>query len=192
MSAADLAWGYEGDYFAVTYDLTYSQWRDLPGWEAWIQTVANAGQRFEAATFDLLLGRTLERASGTELAWWGDLVGEPAGALTEAEHRAFLEGRFLVNAGSGTVDQLTTIAATIMQGTGARYFGLAPNGYILDVYVRGAAPDRVLRRAQRTLQQAKPAGKAARYQEVTPGTARFDDVSLGWDEGTWARGLTDV
>lgn len=165
--------------------------RAQPRIRALIQALGDGVQVVEDQIMDLSVGRVLSLATGVQLDRWGDLVGEPRGALLDVDFRRFIRARILVNVCNGTPDELIAIYELVMDAQRVCFTMPGAPAFFCLTAIRGSWLSTGLRRRVRRLMgDARPAGVAMELIEVLPGPFGFDDVLLpvlGLNAGVLAR-----
>jgi len=96
---------YIPDFAARLKKLVLSQFKYSPNIQALIKSIGDSTQDLEDAAFDILQSRLLNNGSNSELAmYWGPIVGEEKGALTNAEYRNIIRGKMSAINCDGTED----------------------------------------------------------------------------------------
>lgn len=166
-----------------------SQDWDKPRIVALAEALGMGAQAFEDDTFDVLIGRRLEAATGATLDQWGALVGEDRGTLDDTRYRRFIMARVLVNIGDSTVDELITIFEEITAPSVVWYLPMYPAGFKLRAIRKGWLSDVLRRRIRRMMADAKPAGVTMVLIEALEGYFGFEgnEAASGYNVGTLAR-----
>lgn len=106
---------YIPDYATRMRDLFLSSFKYSPNVQAYIKAVGECHQDLEDATFDIIQSRLLDSGSFDELRlYWGPIVGEDLGALTEDEYRNIVRAKMSAINCDGTEDGILSawISAT--------------------------------------------------------------------------------
>lgn len=166
-----------------------SQDWDKPRIVALAEAMGGGAQALEDDTFDVLMGRRLEAATGATLDQWGAIVGEVRGTLDDADYRRFISARVLVNTGDGTVDELIAIFQVITAPSIVWFLPMYPAGFKLRAIRKVWLENVIRRRIRRMMADAKPAGVTMVLIEAIEGYFGFADnpAASGYDVGTFAR-----
>lgn len=168
-----------------------SQDWDKPRMVALAEALGAGTQGLEDVTFDLLIGRRLEAATGAQLDQWGSIVGEARGAIDDRDYRRFIEARILANISKGTVDDVLGVWERVTYPANIRYQAMYPAGFKLyAVRPKWLAP-RMRRRIRRIMEDVRPAGVTLALIEALGGYFGFEggEASAGYNVGKFARVL---
>ena len=159
------------DHTALLRGRMPHQFRDKPRIEALLAAIGSTLQGAEEQAADVLLGLELSGATGAALERWGELVGEPRGALTDDDtYRRFIRARLLANGCRGTVDELLAIWELITGPSEAvRHRLLPPAGLQLWVQRTAFLTDVVQRRVVRLMTDVEPGGITLSLSESLTG-----------------------
>jgi len=162
---------------------------------ALLAAIGEGAQLHEDIAFDLVVGTTLEAATGHALGQWGELVGEQRLGLSDSEYRPFIQARMLVNRCTGVVDELIQIL-TIAAGPDATvYHTTTAPGSVYTVVRRSFLSASSRRRVARLFRAAAPAGRPTVVVEALAGgfgwTATPDFAVSGYSRGSMARLIVD-
>ena len=166
-----------------------SQDWDKPRIVALAEAMGEGAQALEDATFDILIGRALEAATGVTLDQWGAIVGEVRGTLDDPDYRRFIMARVLVNVGDSTVDEMITIFEIITEPSIVWYLPMYPAGFKLRAIRKTPLTDVIRRRINRMMADAKPAGVTMVLVEALEGYFGFEGNAdaFGFGIGKLAR-----
>src|SRR3569832_89859 len=111
-----------------------SQWRGKPRIEALIRALSVGVQFLEDMTFDLLVSRTIEGASGAQLDQWGQLVGQARLNMEDAEYKSVIRVKIIANSSEGTTDDLIQVLQLACEPCTVKHHECFPAGAVYWVY----------------------------------------------------------
>lgn len=131
-----------------------------PRISALAEAMATGVQVSEDLTFELIVDRMLDVATGDALDQYGENVGEPRGGLSsDPEYRRFIRARIAANESGGSTDELIQIWR-IVTGPSISVLEtpLYPAGFQLVVVREAPLSDEAARRVRALMEDAKPSG----------------------------------
>lgn len=148
--------------------------------QALAEALGRGVQIAEEASFDLLVGRTLQSATGAQLDQWGAVVGEARFTLPDSSYRQFIAARLLANRCRGTADEVIAIWSLITSPhSGVRLNPLPPAGCLLYT-VRSRFLDEPTRnRVRRLMASVRPAGVTMVLVEALTGSLDLPGSLVG-------------
>lgn len=152
------------DLAVVAKGRIVSQYRNSPLFVALIAAIAGVVQKVEDAFWDLSQAMLLDTATGVWLEYLGAIVGESREGDSDADYRRFIKARILANRSSGTIDEVLTIVALILNVSpissafeeAAEFYPASMLLVIDDTIV--TTSDKLRRRLCRIVSRARPAG----------------------------------
>ncbi len=139
----DLEW--DGTHAASAVDLLLEQFKGMPLVEGYVTAYANRCQELENAIWDVLTASDLDIATNAQLNGIGALVGEGRGNRTDAEYRAAIRVRILINRCNGRHSEMLRILMLYLgasSGDGSlRLKQTAPCALSLQVLTVPSVPD---------------------------------------------------
>lgn len=166
------------------------QFKGAPKLHALLTSFVNQVQDLENVWFELLLDRWIESAEGVQLDGLGDIVGEAREGRVDADYREALEGRIVLNLGSGQPEVIIRLLNCANCNGGAELIEYFPASF--DVRMRHAVMDiDAAERLAALIQSGKAAGvKAHLIFAFSPEAELFRfDSGPGYDQGKWAGAL---
>jgi len=119
---------FRNDLVERTLALLIAQDSGRPRVRAWVKAAATAAKLHEQALLSVFFGMTFEGAVGAQRDAWGAVLGEPRGALSEAEYRLFQDLRIYVNNVDASVPRAIALLQLAMPGRTITAHQLLPNG----------------------------------------------------------------
>ncbi len=90
--------------------LLLDQYKYKPRLEAWLSAYLRQVQELENATYDVIILRLLDVATGAQLATLGKIVGQPNSEnLGDDEYRIFIRARILINRSTGDMTGILAV-----------------------------------------------------------------------------------
>lgn len=172
--------------------LWYSQWRDdTTVARAFMVAALRGVQALEDDLHGLYVGTTLDLATGHALEQWGELVGEPRGALDDEAYRMFIRARILANNSDGNPETLQTVVELITEPSVVQIVRTPPLGYEVVIRRSNYMDDAHARRVGRLIRQIKPVGVSVFIVEMAEGYLGFegDPEAYPLDLGELCRNL---
>lgn len=171
---------YDGEHTAEGLALLLEQFKGKPLIEGHVGSFLNQVQDLEDAIWEILLCTDIDHATNAQLEGLGDLVGEGRRERTDAQYRAAIRVRILVNRCNGRHGEILKILTLFLGATDGdgsiKLTDPAPASMRLQVYsVPAVVPDLAA-----ILAQVKPGGVQldARYETSATRPYRF-----GWSGG---------
>lgn len=161
--------------------------------QEWLRTGIGQAQEVEDALWQLFNAFDLDSGEGAALDLIGGILGERRDDRVDADFRAALRARILVNQSNGRIEDLIGILESLLPAnTGINISEFYPASLRIEVYdtFSGATVNTVAR----LLRQAKPAGVGLTFVAVdTDDTMIWSspagpDVTNGWG-ANWARSV---
>lgn len=185
MSSVDLI-TLEPDHEALALRDFYSQFRHDPVMRAFFVACCRAFQIFEEMVVNLIVSTGLHFATGEELEFWGELVGEARGALFDDEYRLIILGRIAARQSQGSPPELIALFEAITESLQVRLWESYPAGFVLETQREAAMRDEYRTRVRLVMQDAKKAGVGMLLVESIVGASIEYDDAPGYDEGEWS------
>lgn len=148
---------YRADWPEHAATLLPSWARYLDAWRAFAAGLGAGAQVVEDLVADLLASSPLDTASPAYLERWGEIVGEPRGSLTTAEHRAILRARIVALRSRGRPDDVIRTMQAATAPSIVRLF-YTPPGYVVQARRADLLRDVYEARVARVLDSARMPG----------------------------------
>lgn len=166
------------------------QFRNRAKWTGLLTGLLGVVQSLEEDVYDLRTERLLSVATGAQLWQFARIVGEPQGALSEAQWRNFIQARILVNLCEGTPDEiikiLRIVAAPLTAGTDVVYQLLPPASYELTIFTDAPMSAALAVRVLDFMADVNPAGVGSQVVEADGASPFRFDSGPGFDVGKLA------
>lgn len=170
----------------------YWQFRRDPNLRAFMESIAYASQVFEELVFDLIVSTGLAVATGEELSFWGELVGEPPGSLDTAEYRAIISGRILARHSNGSIPEIVAVLKAAADAERVQAWDAYPAGMTLVAWREDPMRDVHRSRVARVMADPKLGGVRLLLVESLLGAALEYDTDPGYDEGEYSELIWDA
>lgn len=182
------------DHVASAKARLIEQFKSQPNMVALVGIFAKQVQDLEAADIQLKTLNTIADSFGVQLDNLGKLLGETRGGFDDVTYRLHLQARVFLNKGSGTIPEILTMFAKILENTPGVVLQLEeqpPAAFALHTENSAALDTTLAPYMAKFLSQARGAGIRSIFQwtEVDPSQTFtfFDDpIGLGFDDGTFA------
>jgi hypothetical protein len=157
-----MAFTHKTDLAVVAQGRIVSQYRNSPLFVALIGAIAGVIQTVEDAFWDLYSAMLLDSATGVWLEYLGAIVGEAREGWGDTDYRRLIKARILINKSSGTIDEVLTIAALILDVSVTTVFLRAeefyPASMLLEIVHTVHPPAALRNRLCRMVARARPVG----------------------------------
>lgn len=189
------------DYEAVLRGLLLSQDKESVTFKAYCAALGAMDNHLLYTLRDLLTSGTLDGASGWLLDRWGAVVGEKRDGLLDDDYRRFIKAAVILNGCFGSVEENLGLWAVLMGAdvgdARVEYVEMYPHGATFQAFRRALLPEKVARRAARTMRRSRPLGVEFRLVEAVDGRyfgfaghgTHAHSAPLGFDRGAFARAL---
>lgn len=112
--------------------LLLDQFKNKPRLEAWLRIYLRQVQLLDDATYDVMIARMIDLATGAQLDLIGKIVGERRLGRTDTEFRVFIYVRIQANRSAGTTPELLKIIELLSSPTPAHYDEYYPASILLE------------------------------------------------------------
>jgi hypothetical protein len=150
--------------------------RSGPRNQAVLRAVGAQIQELETAFWALYTQRHIDTAVGAQLDILGRIVGELRDDRADADYRAAIRVRILVNSSDGKAEQLIAIVRGVSPSATVALTENYPAALRITVSTLGSA---TLRTLATLIQQAKPAGVRLQLSAGTPTVGAVDGTPAG-------------
>jgi hypothetical protein len=102
------------DHVAGAIGRLREQFKDKPNIVALLSALVRPSQAIENTLQDMLVFRTVDRATGVNLDRLGKIVGQPRNGLVDDDYRRYIRARIAANRSRGTVNDILKVARLIV------------------------------------------------------------------------------
>jgi hypothetical protein len=169
---------YEDDHAERALEDTQARLSHKPNIEALIRALSVGVQLTEDLALDYVTTQLLDDSTGYLLDRFGAFVGAQRLGATDHEYRKIIRARIAAQRSNGTIGEIGHVLDLLVDAGLIEYFPAYPAGYrFYFVPNEGELTADEIRRAQRILELARPAGVEASFVEAAGSdneTFRFD------------------
>ena len=167
--------------------------KDQPNFEAWLSTILAEIQELEDVGAQIALLRSIDDSSDIQLDEIGAIPGQPRNALDDANYRAAIRAKILINKSGGTGDDILRVVAALLRAqaiTAYELFEFFPRGQkIVFGEVLGVISPSVVAQAVKSSRLAGVATHVEYSEQADADTFTF--ASGDTEEASSAQGLGD-
>ena len=186
---------FKSTFEADSKDLLLEQFKSKANVEGTIGAFAKQVQEAEDVLEQLLNDRTVDGAVGNQLDVLGRVVGQDRDGRDDATYRLFIKARIQINRGSGTPEQILTLARLLTNTDTSADISIIdefPAFFVLEILEPVTEEDAAV--IFELLNIARPAGVGAALQftlTTSGATFTFDGTTAqGFDNGLYSDILT--
>ena len=148
--------------------------RQAPRLKALQQAMAGPWQLLEDIVFEMIVGQSLQLATGYALDEWGAMVNEPRDGATDEDYRRFIRGRAAANSSRGDADRLI-LMMQLLTGGRVEYYEYSYGDIAIQSFGESLLSEENAKRIGRMMRDAKPAGYGLHLSHHVLGAFGFSE-----------------